>query len=414
MRSYKKKRKNYIIIFVIFIVCIMPVVVCYGENSSDTYYVLYKNNEENQFYIELGKQQELFTSTSDSIDLENLEFLPQATGMNYTFSAETADLEFLTAKARKNLLRDGYAKLINLDIATDDEIENQQYAQEMKLGFWDTITEKADRDVLNNEEADTDEINEDNAEDSDMTENKNWLSEKWQALCLWFKEEKELIITSILGCGILAVLGRAIIRFLRTKKKIVFFGGANSAGKTTMSLYLINPDASREDLQNQEPTLKLKKERIIRDDTNRRMTLKACLLDSPGHELRYIIDELSLTLRTRILRKKYAVIIIVAATKSFDKRNEIDRQYISDQLATISKLWSAVLGAKRIVKPKNVILFINKLDLYDHKENMISEFADHKRKLTQICKESNINFVTISGSVINKSGMTELMQVLKK
>lgn len=411
MKCYKKKRRYYIITFVMFMTYIMSAFVCYAESQPNNYYIIFRNSEDNQIYIELGQQQMLFTNSSDLIDLENLEFFTQVVSIHYLFSAETSDLKTLTTEAREFILSYGYAKLINLDIATEGEVKSQQHAQEMKLGIWEYTSDEPETLESETEEP---ENSANNAENSTMTEIKKFISEKWQILCLWFMEEKELIISFVVGCGILGFLGRTIIRSLRTKKKIIFFGGANSAGKTTMSLYLINPDASREDLINQEPSQTLKKERIIRDDTNRKLTLKACLLDSPGHELGYVIDELSLTLRARILRKKYTVIIIVAPTESYENRNEIDRQYISDQLITISKLWFAILKAKRIVKPQAVILFINKLDLYDDKPKMISEFSEHKKQLKKICYESNINFYAISGSVLDKSGMTELMQILKK
>lgn len=401
--------------FMALVMYLVSAIVCYADNQVNTYYVIFGNSEENGLYIELGQQQILFTNASDLIDLKNLEFSTQITRMHYQFSAETSDLDVLTAKVREYLLYYGYAKLINLDIATDSEKKNQQHAQEMKLGIWESPAE----------DPDPDEGHTNNTEDSDTLEKPNliaetwqafcfWVAEKWQVFCSWAIENRELIITSVLGCGLLAFLGREAIKYLRTRKKIIFFGGANSAGKTTMSQYLMNPDASKEDLLNKEPSLHLLKERIIRDDTNRKLTLKAVLVDSPGHELEHIIDELSLTLRNRIFRKKYVVIIIVAPTKSNESHNEIDRDYIDDQLITISKLWYAVFKAKRTVKPQNVILFINKLDLYDDRKGMISEFSEHTKQLKKICNESNIDFSMISGSILNKTGMTELMKILKK
>lgn len=424
MKRYKKRIKCCVITFVMFMVYLTSVFVCYAENQYDTYYMDFKNSEENHISIQLGQEQMLFTNDSDLIDLENLEFFSQDINIHYSFSAETSDIDTLTVEARKHLLRYGYAKLINLDIASDDEKESQQYAQEMKLGIWELTSEEPDAEEPDAEEPDaeepdteelgTDENGANDVEDSYMIKIKKIIAEKWQALCLWFMEEKEFIISTLVGCGILAFIARKIIRFLRTKKKIIFFGGANSAGKTTMSQYLMNPDASREDLINQEPSLNSTKERIVRDDTNRKLTLKACLLDSPGHELEYVIDELSLTLRARIFRKKYVVIIMVAPTKSNKNRNDIDREYINDQLNTISKLWFAVLKAKRIVKPEAVILFINKLDLFDDGKKMVSEFSEHRKQLKKICDESNIKFFDINGSVLDKSGMTKLMQILKK
>lgn len=378
--------------------------MCYAENQLDTYYLIFSNTEEGDFSVELGQEFILFSSDSDSIDLGNLEIFSQNIGSHYQFVAENSDLETLTVELRGFLLRKGYAKIINLDFATDDEKANQQHAQEERLGIW----------KLPLKEPQSEQNNPDTSKESNETSVISFLKEKWQTLWCLILEHKELIIPSICGCGILAFLGRTIISFLRTKKKTIFFGGANSAGKTTMAQYLLNPDASTADLLNQEPSLFIKKERIVRDDTNRRLTLKAVLLDTPGHELQYIIDELSQTLYAKIFKKKYAVIVLVAPTKSNQNHNEFDQSYINDQFTTISKLWLAVLKAKRTIKPETVILFINKLDLYDNKKKMISEFSKHKKLLEKTCSESKINFSCISGSVLDKTGMTELMQILKK
>lgn len=404
MKYYLEKTKFIIIISVMFVAYFISDNVCYAESQSDNCYFIFHINEDNSIYVEFGKEQELFNNTSDRIDLTNLELIPQTMGIHYSYLAENAELETLTTELREYLLYHGYAKLTNEDIATDGEKRNQQNAKEKKLGIWE----------LTLEEPGTDETSENSTEDGKTTQIKEFFSEQWKRLCSWIKEKKDMIISVLLKGGVLAFLARIIYSFLKTKKRILFFGGANSTGKSTLSMYLINPDASKEDLLHQSPTLRLKKERIVRDDMNRKLTLKARLLDTPGHELGYVIDKLSLTLFTRIFKKWYTVIIMVAPTKSYENRNEMDQQYIQDQLNTITKLWIAVFKAKRIIKPRSVILFINKMDLYDNKTKMISAFSEHKKELEKICKESKIPFEVISGSVLDKSGMTELMQIIKK
>lgn len=402
MKYYRGKRKQLIITFMAVILWVMPADVCHAEEQSDTYYLIFHNDEDNDIYIELGEAQVLFTNYSESIDLTNLEFLPQTTRIHYEFSSKDAELESLTAEMREHLLHEGYAKLINEDIATEGEKSNQQYAKTMKLRIWESTL----ADDIGGESGK-------NAGNWDITEITDVVSEKWYDLCSWAKAEKELII-SLMGCGIFAFLGRAIYRALRTKKKIIFFGGANRSGKTTLAKLLINPDASRKDLLGQGATLSIDKNRIIRDDENRRLTLKACLLDTPGHELQCAIDELALTLYTRIFRKRYIVIIMAAPTKSNENRNEIDYDYIKDQYNTIDKLWFAILKSKRIIKPQSVVLFINKIDLYDDVETAVSALSAHSKLLEKICNESKIPFKAISGSVLDKAGMTDLMQILRK
>lgn len=105
---------------------------------------------------------------------------------------------------------------------------------------------------------------------------------------------------------------------------------------------------------------------------------------------------------------------MAAPTKSNENRNEIDYDYIKDQYNTIDKLWFAILKSKRIIKPQSVVLFINKIDLYDDVETAVSALSAHSKLLEKICNESKIPFKAISGSVLDKAGMTDLMQILRK
>ena len=114
-----------------------------------------------------------------------------------------------------------------------------------------------------------------------------------------------------------------------------------------------------EDLLTQSPTLDKRRERVIRDDSNKKIILKMDLLDSPGHELQNSIDTLAFTFADRILGRKYILILVVAATKNNKIRNDIDKDYIKEQLITISIFWTALLKAHKIIKPKCVVLFEN-------------------------------------------------------
>lgn len=403
------KRKIIFLIVAILIIYLPFGAVVHAENNTEIYFI-FQNNEKNAAYLELGTQQILYDNALDSMNLDNLEIMPLDVRIHYSFSTEDLDLQSLTNEVRKFLLQQGYARLVDSEIASKSELNYQQQAQKQKLGIWNSA-DTAPEPTSTPTPAPTGE------DGNDSSEAEEKAVPEWLKAIVDFLVSNGLTILSILGgCGFLSFIVSVIIKKVRTRKKMIYLGGGNAAGKSTLLLYLLNPDASNADLLRQSPTLTLKKERIIRDDTNsnKKFTIQAALLDPPGHELEHAIDQLMLTWWKKRTKKNTIIIIVVALTKKNKLRNDIDQAYIDDQLQNISKFWSALLKAQKTITPESVVMFINKLDLYDDTSKIDGLFDRHKKVLENICKEARIPFYCISGSVLDKSGMTELMQIIKK
>ncbi len=396
MRAYKvKKCFLRLMLLITFLLIVMKV----QAKNSAKYFMIVSKSKDSNIQVELGQEQTLYDNKSDSISLENLEIISIDIGFHHSFDAEDSDIDTLTAELREYLLLTGYAKLEDSKIATKSEKKAQEYAKKNKLGIWDS--EYENKAAVKNEKS---------SDEKYKIFSKQW----WKKTREFLKENIVQIIELLAGLGFFTLVIRMVIRSLRTRKRIIFWGGANSAGKTTMVLAIRNPEASMEDLLTQSPTLDKRRERVIRDDSNKKIILKMDLLDSPGHELQNSIDTLAFTFADRILGRKYILILVVAATKNNKIRNDIDKDYIKEQLITISIFWTALLKAHKIIKPKCVVLFISKCDLYDSREEMEALFDEHKKVLEKACEESMITFCSIPGSVVDKSGMTGLMDVFRE
>jgi GTPase SAR1 family protein len=132
-------------------------------------------------------------------------------------------------------------------------------------------------------------------------------------------------------------------------------------------------------------------------------------VDYPGGNYEIVIDKLANA------EGEKTVILVVSPTKSYEKRNEIDNAYITDQFNTIQKLWTAVLRSTTLVKPKTFILFINKMDLYDDTTIAKKAFSNHISALQDACKKRSIKFETpIYGSVVKRTGLQSIIEILKK
>lgn len=136
------------------------------------------------------------------------------------------------------------------------------------------------------------------------------------------------------------------------------------------------------------------------------------VLDPPGHELQYVIEQLSKYHRIRW--HKHIVIIILAPTKGYTKRTPVDAEYIEEQYQLLKHLWIPVLKANSSIRPQTVVLFLNKNDLFDNGREFEGLFARHVREMEQMARETGLHIEKIRGSIINKAGMTALMDILKK
>lgn len=128
-----KKIIQYIICCLVGMVIInlMIYFTCYAENEQEYYYVIH--NDGKNVEIEIGTEEILLNT--EEINLDNLIFASDVVNMHVSFSEESLDDTALVAEVRQFLLEDGYARLSDESIATEDEKKAQEYARENKLNI---------------------------------------------------------------------------------------------------------------------------------------------------------------------------------------------------------------------------------------------------------------------------------------
>lgn len=394
-----QKTKVVLVLMIVYMMLANTVQCQTASDDGSDYYVIYENDSDDNIAIEIGKQETIIKQAYGEIDLDNLSFFPMQIRTYFSFHVTNADT--LNDEVKRKLLYYGYAQIIDETIATAEELEAQEHAVSNRLGGW--------KETVNNQEEgydpekDLDGI----SKIAGYKEQTGRISVMFSRISDYCIHNYQFIFSTIIGCGVLGMIYKRI----KTRKKKIFLGGANGCGKTTLKNLLSNPDISVDDLLKQSPTLKLNSERIIRDDKNRRLTLKADILDPPGHELHHVIDKLSRL--HKAWWRKYVVIIILAPNKA-EKGELIDNEYIEQQYQTLKNFWVPVLCAKSTVKLETVVLFLNKEDLLDDVQKLSRPFSRHIKLVRQVSAKTNKHVEIIDGSIISKVGITELMNVLKK
>lgn len=399
-------RKGILFLTLTNLLLISAPLISHGANTE--YFVKYRSDSEGEIDIEIGAY-EIWDTEHEEWDLDNLIILPgfSCTIWNIGESYQNED-------ARRHLLYYGYAKLEDESIATEWELEAQEHAKQNFEGIWEenksdeegTLTDESEMQTegSSSEESAEAETGEEKAEGFGLK-----VRAVLRAIVSWVAKNYQWV----LSLGVISALGGAFLKRFRTRKRRIILGGWKGCGKTTLKLLLMNPDASIEELKSQSPTLKPDIQRIVRDDNNNKLVLEAEVLDPPGMELQYIVNALVKSGKNG--RRKSVVVLMLSPTAAVDARQRIDYDHIKEQLVTLEKLWKPILLSEVAIKLQAVVLFINKSDLFaDDPEKLSELFTEHTKLIKTACESKGIRFKTICGSVINKAGITELLNTVKE
>ncbi len=365
-------------------------IFAYAEDSA--YYFVYRNIDD-ELTVEISKQTLIQEDIMNKISLENLDLVNGVYSEYIYTPVNVADYDELSMYIRLVLLSSGNAKIINVNLATNEEISAQEKAKKEKKGLWIEGTD------MNTSE---DERNIDEG-------NSGLITIAYKEFIDFIGANWEKIIGFLISLGLGTFLINKVVKFFRTRRITLFIGGDKAAGKTTLKSTIIHPDMSDDELKNYSPTRTPDTQRIIRDDENRKLTLDAKIIDIPGDDYHEIINFLS---SSNVTDRKYSIVIVVAHNQK--PLGDVDEDFVDDQLMTIKKLWSAVLKANAIIKPKNLILFVNKLDLEAKERDLRKYFNTHEELLRKVCKEKGINFERIDGSAVKRNGIQRLVNILKE
>ncbi len=321
---------------------------------------------------------------------------------------------------REYLLFNGYAQIVDTLKATKDELTNQKLAQEEKKGIWislNVVPKKIDS-IINNRSDST--FNNTLAKkpseiDSTNRTNNTSLSETVPS----FFSKNAGVLSLLFGSGLLVSLSGFIFKFAqkryRSRKINLLFIGEPSAGKTALFKHFTHPNAPESFYSSPNPPSKIKATKIADLFAIGKYEITPTYTDTPGSKIAAIWDEFC---------EKHNVIVYVLAPVSIYSMNNkpdnyVDELYTSEQYGVLRTFLGALNSLKlNIKKPKLIILYLNKFDLYsnnrpsDSSSEYIVEkynkiFLRHIAYAKEECQKANVPFEVVINSSHKKWGVRE-------
>lgn len=210
---------------------------------------------------------------------------------------------------------------------------------------------------------------------------------------------------------ILALLVGYLIRrfYIRRPVRLLIFGEL-SAGKTAISERLLDPGVERSKLEKLQPSGSIIRSKKKHGIPKGEYVIYPQITDIPGSFYGSVWDEFT--------KFRYSAahvwLFVLAATPSKENTGEaqVDMDYVNVQLGIIKAQILGGLEARRTVKPKAVILFINKFDLFSSikpddtsssktQDDVLRIFAPHIDFITKATSRKKLKFYYTVGSAFN-------------
>ena len=381
----------YFVLFLFFIICTCWMMfhienVAYlvtGEYPAlGKYYICFTKGEDDILSNVYYKQ----IIYDEKINLSNL-ILYVKDGAEYCI--ENKEDIFDDDKIRITLLENGLAELVDLDIATAEEIKAQNNATQSQNGVWKV---------------------------SDSSSNVT-LHKIFNVIFRFFDSYLgEVLIWIICGVGVGGAI-LCIIKKVITFRKIdtIFMGGVSS-GKTTIVRRFEDPNITEGKLLAESTSTKSRKVSKGSRIPSGNKDIYPRLYDNPGNELGKMMDELK---KFAFYKSEKRVVVYVI---SFTKENifsQADHEYIIKEIIRATTLIQVLKTSKAIKRANKIIVFFNKCDLIYRTEQDYLEDKNHlkiksiygERDDLQMLNDYSDNI--LYGSAIKGWGISELVENIK-
>jgi hypothetical protein len=305
------------------------------------------------------------------------------------------------------LLQAGLAQLKNPETAEEKYRNAQAQAQKENKGIWyksptPTPEVKTPEPTLSPQISSTVESSKE-SESSILWNNVVYiLSVIWEFIWRW-------INYGIVGAVISFLLYLGYLRFYVERRVRLLVIGKPSAGKTALLIRILNPKMDRQSIINLSPTKAAEKIIVKKPIRHGKFEIYPRMTDVPGSNVSTVWDEL---LRSRFTRSH--ILLVTLATTETNQRindNAYDEKYLNIQLGYIQALIEGAMGARKTRKPKVVIFFLNKFDLFSSyppndsggfqaKTDFENIFKEHIASGMSALSKAGIKFHVIIGSAL--------------
>ncbi len=291
-------------------------------------------------------------------------------------------------KIRISLLENGLAELIDVDIATLEEVKAQTEAIKKQNGAW----------------------KESNSNNMSFHKIFNTIFQFFDG----YLGKVLICIICILPIGgfILFII-KKIISFIRIDA--IFMGGTSS-GKSTIFERLKNPNITEGRLLAESTSTKSRNiaKGIRVPYGNRDIYLR--LYDNPGNELGKMMDELKKIAFNK--SEKRVVIYALSFTKEYEY-TQIDQEYIIREINKAATLVQVLKTSKAINRANKIIVFFNKCDLVYKSEQEFLEDKKHIKIKNIYGKREDLDIlnrfadIILYGSALKGWEISELVENIK-
>lgn len=331
----------------------------------------------------------------DVSDLTLIDRIENKDEIFNTFYREPLDFRIL-------LLVKGYAKLKNEAKAESSELEAQNKARAKKIGVW--RVQKKIQPPSKTKSTDSKGIN-------------------WNKLFgfLW-----NLVIV-LGGFGILGWLAKKAYKkvYIQRKFKLLIIGEP-STGKTALLYNLVDPNVSRDTILQLTESKAISRKQRNKVIPKGKFEIIPELADVPGSAFASVWDSLLGTYNHALVMvvSPYRLNGVMDGTiKDQNIDSKVDQKYVDIQLGYVQAYIEGGIGAKSTKKPKVVIMFISKFDLYSklHPGDSASQkavqkifdiFDEHIKSAKSAAKKAGIRFETIIGSSVEKWNTERVLAIV--
>jgi hypothetical protein len=287
------------------------------------------------------------------------------------------------------LLQSGYASLEKPESARPEHLAAQESAKSENKGQWAGSKEKAAGFVKLL---------------------RSWSISVWNFLKRWLP-----VAASI---GLLSFVVKYLYKKFYIQRRLrLLIIGEPSAGKTALYLRLLDPKVDKKKILELSPTRGLQRAEKNTFIPKGKFELYPCVSDVPGSAFSTVWDEFG--------KSRFHAIILVLAPTIQDSRTPavIDQKYIYTQLGYVQAYIEGGMGSHIAKRPKVIVVFINKFDLFSEvqpgdsaatsaEESLQEVFGEHIDSARMAGKKTGIPVYVLYGSALESWNCERIIDVV--
>lgn len=224
------------------------------------------------------------------------------------------------------------------------------------------------------------------------------------------------LITAIGAISTIVTIGIPLKDFFKRQKKkqrrrgTICLAGTMSVGKSTLMKKMIDCGTPIYNLKNDaQPTRARHAQEIMLLSRNNEILLfEGTIIDVPGSNPADVLQFMAGPDRNKIL------LLILAHTKANRGTDEIDQDFVNEQLVDVQRTWVPAIKAHAMDLNKAVI-FVNKLDLLSTEYLPAQEciYEEHIKHLCEAARVAGVHINVIEGSSTSGTNLYDLYTRLK-